>query len=155
MRRLLIVAAAAAALAGAPTAGAAGCGTAVLEDWADGKVDSAYPVRCYQDALAAMPEDMRSYTTAPDDIRRALLARIRTDRTHHGEFRGRSRYAAAPRATAREAISAAGVTTRATGIPLPLVVLAAIGIVLLLGGLGALLSRRIRAHAAPGGGPAR
>ena len=112
MRRLLIVACAAAALA-APTSAsaAAGCGTAVLKDWADGKVDRAYPVKCYQDALDAMPEDMRSYTSAPDDIKRALLARLRATRTHHGELRGRPRLATTPpRTTAREALSAAGVT---------------------------------------------
>ena len=147
---MLIVALAAAALAAPTTAGAAGgCGTAVLKAWAGGKLDRPYPVRCYQDALDAMPEDMRSYTTAPDDIRRALLARLRVTRTHHGQPGARRRaVASAPRATAREALSAAGVTTRATGIPLPLVVLAAIGLVLLLGGSGALLSRRVRAHAA-------
>src|SRR5438105_5657382 len=149
MRRLLILAVAASSLVGAPTAAAANCGTAVLKDWADGKLDRAYPVKCYQDALDAMPEDMRSYPTAPDDSRRALLARLRVTRTHHGQPGARRRaVASAPRATAREALSAAGVTTRATGIPLPLVVLAAIGLVLLLGGSGALLSRRVRAHAA-------
>jgi hypothetical protein len=156
MRRLLIVAVAAAALVAAPAAGAANCGAAVLKDWADGKLDRTYPVKCYQSALAAMPEDMRSYTTAPDDIRRALLARIRVSRTHHGKPGALPRaVASAPRATARETLSAAGVTTRATGIPLPLVVLTAIGVVLLLGGLATLLSRRLRAHAAPGGGPSR
>jgi hypothetical protein len=143
MRRLLIVAFAAAALAAPTTASAAaGCGTAVLKDWADGKLDHAYPVKCYQDALDAMPEDMRSYTTAPDDIKRALLARIRATRTHHGELRGRSRQTPAPPpTTAREALSAAGVTTRATGIPLPLIVIAAVGLVLLLAGSAGLFSR--------------
>ena len=156
MRRLLIVAVAAAALVTAPAAGAATCGTAVLKDWTDGKLDRAYPVKCYHDALAVMPEDMRSYTAAPEDIRRALLARIRATRTHHGKPGALPRaVGSAPRATAREALSAAGVTTRATGIPLPLVVLAAIGLVLLLSGSAALLSRRVRAHGAPGGGPSR
>ena len=155
MRRLLIVAVAA-ALVAAPAAGAASCGTTVLKDWTDGKLDHAYPVKCYQSALAVMPEDMRSYTAAPEDIRRALLARIRATRTHHGKPGALPRaVGSAPRATAREALSAAGVTTRATGIPLPLVVLAAIGLVLLLSGSAALLSRRVRAHGAPGGGPSR
>jgi hypothetical protein len=142
MRRLLLVAFAAASLFGVPTAGAANCGTAVLKDWADGRLDHAYPVKCYQDALDAMPEDMRSYTSAPDDIKRALLARVRASRTHHGELRGRSRHVtAAPRTTAREALSAAGVTTRATGIPLPLIVIAAVGLVLLLAGSAGLFGR--------------
>ena len=146
MRRVLLLAIAAASLVGAPTAGAAGCGTAVLKDWADGKVDRAYPVKCYQDALDAMPEDMRSYTSAPDDIKRALLARLRATRTHHGELRSRPRLATTPpRTTAREALSAAGVTTRATGIPLPLIVIAAVGLVLLLAGSAGLFGRRLRA----------
>jgi hypothetical protein len=146
MRRLLLIAIAAAALGSAPAAAAAGCGSAVLKDWADGKLDRAYPVKCYQDALDAMPEDMRSYTTASDDIKRALLARLRTTRTHHGELRGRSRHVtAAPRATAREALSAASVTAGATGIPLPLIVIAATGSVLLLAGSAGLLGRRFRA----------
>ena len=142
MRRLLLVALAAAALVGAPTAGAANCGTAVLKDWADGRLDRAYPVNCYQNALAAMPEDMRSYTTASEDIKRALLARLRGSRTHHGELRGRSRHVtAAPGTTARETLAAADVTTGATRIPLPLVVIAAIGVVLLLAGSAGLLGR--------------
>jgi hypothetical protein len=150
MRRLLLLAVAAAAFVMPATAGAANCGTAVLKDWADGKLDHAYPVRCYQAALDAMPEDMRSYTSAPDDIKRALLARLRASRTHHGELRGRSRQAAAtPRTTAREALSAAGVTTRATGIPLPLVVIAAVGFLLLLAGSAGLLNRRLRARGEP------
>jgi hypothetical protein len=142
MRRALLLAFAAASLVGAPTAGAANCGTTVLKDWADGKLDRAYPVKCYQDALDAMPEDMRSYTSAPDDIKRALLARVRATRIHHGEPRGRSRHVtAAPRTTAREALSAAGVTTQATGIPLPLIVIAAVGVALLLAGSAGLLGR--------------
>src|ERR671936_1495908 len=107
---IALAAACAAFAAAAPsaTAAASGCGNAVLRDWADGKLDRVYPVRCYQDALDRMPEDMRSYTSAPDDIRRALLARLRTMRTHHGELRGRPRHATAlPRAPKREALSAA------------------------------------------------
>jgi hypothetical protein len=147
MRRLLIVAAVAAALVVAPAAGAANCGAAVLRDWADGKLSRAYPVNCYQAALDAMPEDMRSYTTAPDDIKRALLARIRASRTHHGKPGARPRaVASSSRAPAREALSAASVATGATGIPLPLIVIAAIGFVLVLGGSATLLSRRLRAR---------
>jgi hypothetical protein len=144
MRRLLILALAGAALATAPASMAAtGCGPAVLKDWADGKLDRTYPVKCYHDALDAMPEDMRSYTTASDDIQRALLARLRATRTHHGALRGRAarKVMAAPRTTAREALSAAGVTTRATGIPLPLIVIAVVGLALLLAGSAGLLGR--------------
>src|ERR687887_1691985 len=124
MRWMLIIALAACAVtfaAGAPAATKPGCGVAVLKDWADGKLDHRYPVRCYQDALNRMPEDMRSYTAAPDDIQRALLARLRQGRTNGaGDRQSGAR---------REALSA-GVdeVARSTGIPRPLVALGVIGI---------------------------
>ena len=146
MRRMLILAVVAASLGVVSPAAAAKCGTAILRDWSDGKLDRTYPVRCYQDALDAMPEDMRSYTNAPDDIRRALLARLRVTRMHHGELQGRSRHlASAARAPARQALSAAALeSTHSTRIPLPLVVLAAVGLLLVMGGSAGLIGRRLR-----------
>lgn len=48
------------------------CGQAVIEDWADGRIDGTYPAPCYVAALGALPEDVRAYTTAKDDISREL-----------------------------------------------------------------------------------
>jgi hypothetical protein len=169
MRRTLVIAVAAwaatLAVTGVSAAATSGCAVAVLNDWSDGKIDHQYPVRCYQDALNRMPEDMRSYTTAPEDIQRALLDRLRTARTHHGAFRSASarslkpkdRVAASatrkPRPTnqglVREALAAAGAGgARSTGIPLPLVVLGAIGLLLIMGGSAGVLGRRFRTHPA-------
>jgi hypothetical protein len=174
MRRVLVIAvvawAATYTATSAPAATRSGCGAAVLKDWADGKLDHRYPIRCYQDALNRMPEDMRSYTTAPDDIQRALLAQLRTGRAHHGLFRGGAKQApkhharaAAPTTTpsnrrassptpqgpVREALAAASAEgSRATVIPLPLVILGAIGLLLLMGGSAGALGRRLRAHPA-------
>ena len=50
------------------------CGKAVLSDWADGRIDSNYPDPCYQAAIAGLPEDLRAYSTARDDIARALYS---------------------------------------------------------------------------------
>jgi hypothetical protein len=50
------------------------CGKAVLTDWADGRIDRIYPDPCYQAAIDTMPEDLRAYTTAKDDISRALYS---------------------------------------------------------------------------------
>ena len=50
------------------------CGKAVLTDWADGRLDRTYPDTCYQAAIETMPEDLRAYTTAKDDISRALYS---------------------------------------------------------------------------------
>jgi len=50
------------------------CGSAVVEDWSDGRIDGTYPQPCYLAAIDALPEDLRAYSTAHDDIARALNA---------------------------------------------------------------------------------
>jgi hypothetical protein len=65
------------ALAITGTAGAAqSCGSRVLADWRDGRLDGTYPLACYRQALAELPEDVRVYSTAQADITRALQARL-------------------------------------------------------------------------------
>jgi hypothetical protein len=51
------------------------CGDAVLRDWADGAIDRGYSADCYLAAIDGLPEDVRTYTSAEDDITRALQAR--------------------------------------------------------------------------------
>ena len=51
------------------------CGQAVISDWADdGSIERTYQAPCYQAALDALPEDLRAYTTAAEDISRALAS---------------------------------------------------------------------------------
>jgi hypothetical protein len=69
---LAVIAAASALLASPSPALAASCGSAVLSDWSDGRIDREYPVACYRAALSQMPEDLRVYGTARSDIARAL-----------------------------------------------------------------------------------
>jgi hypothetical protein len=51
------------------------CASALLSDWRDGRIDGTYSVDCYRTALAQLPEDLRIYSSAETDIKRALLAR--------------------------------------------------------------------------------
>ena len=51
------------------------CVSALLGDWRDGRIDGTYSVSCYQTALAQLPEDLRIYSSAETDIKRAMLAR--------------------------------------------------------------------------------
>ncbi len=51
------------------------CGKAVLSDWADGRIDKIYPGPCYLAAIEVLPEDVRAYTSAKDDISRELQTR--------------------------------------------------------------------------------
>lgn len=54
------------------------CADAVLRDWTAGTlVGGAYPSDCYEAAIDALPEDLRAYTTAADDIRRAQISASR------------------------------------------------------------------------------
>lgn len=80
MLRLLALLAAlsAAALAGlaGPSAAAAPCWKELINDWLDGRIDHVYPVRCYREALRHLPTDIEQYSSARDDINRALAARI-------------------------------------------------------------------------------
>ncbi len=50
------------------------CGKAVLTDWADGGIDETYPGPCYLAAIEDLPEDVRAYSSAKDDISRELQA---------------------------------------------------------------------------------
>jgi hypothetical protein len=52
-----------------------GCVSALLGDWRDGSIDGTYSVACYQAALEQLPEDLRIYSSAESDIKRAMLAR--------------------------------------------------------------------------------
>ena len=57
-----------------PTTAAAAtpCWKALLNDWYDGRIDNTYPIHCYQDALKHLPADVQTYSSAHDDILRAL-----------------------------------------------------------------------------------
>jgi hypothetical protein len=80
-----------AALSAAQPAGATpACATRLLSDWRDGRIDRVYPVECYREALANLPEDLRIYSSAESDITRALQARLESRSepvgagSHHG-----------------------------------------------------------------------
>jgi len=66
---------AAAAFCG-PAAGATDCSAQLLSDWRDGRIDGTYPVHCYREALAKLPEDLQVYSTAESDLTRALQAQL-------------------------------------------------------------------------------
>jgi hypothetical protein len=63
-----------------PAAAEPSCASLVLSDWQDGRLDGTYPVSCYRQALAQLPEDVRVYSSAQSDITRALQARLGTPR---------------------------------------------------------------------------
>lgn len=77
---LLIVLAAASFGAGvaAPQADAATpCWKRLINDWYDGRIDRTYPASCYRQAIKNLPEDVDAYSTAREDLERALLSAAR------------------------------------------------------------------------------
>src|SRR5256885_15608153 len=81
LKAAVVAAIAAFALAGAglraPTAEAATpCWKALLNDWYDGRIDQTYARHCYDDALKHLPADVQTYSSAKDDILRALQSAI-------------------------------------------------------------------------------
>jgi len=48
------------------------CWKTLLNDWYDGRIDNTYPIHCYRDALHHLPKDVQEYSSAHDDILRAL-----------------------------------------------------------------------------------
>jgi len=98
---------------------AVACRDRVIADWSDnGRVDKTYPLACYRDAVTHLPEDLRTYSSAPDDIRQALTEQRSLER--HTQ-----RVAAPHRAPA-------AVAAPSNGIPLAVVVPAFAGLLALL-----------------------
>jgi hypothetical protein len=82
---------------------AAPCWQRVLDDWRDGRIDGAYSVHCYRDALSHLPEDLRVYGTAEADIQRALTRELAE---HSAQAHRRTPAVATPRrpeATSKDA----------------------------------------------------
>jgi len=81
---LLVASAFVAATVHAPAALAATpCWKTLLNDWYDGRIDQSYSVHCYHDALKHLPSDVQTYSSAHDDILRALQTAIAKQKKGH------------------------------------------------------------------------
>ena len=139
------------------------CWERVIDDWlANGTITGTYKVSCYQQALKHVPEDLRDYSNISDAIAAAMQSRIRGNgpgnggtSTSTGSGSGnptnpsnpntaRKLSAAPPRSYYRKAIDNLG-TTSADSLPIPLIVLAALGTLLLLSAAGLAGAKRYRA----------
>jgi hypothetical protein len=149
------------------TAATTPCWKQVINDWYDGRIDNVYPVHCYQEAISRLPEDVDTYSSAKDEISRAMLASIRHDRDGTSGVAGDS--FGGPSAAGPEGPGGGeapgGIITRllealgpsnADSVPLPLLILAGIA-VLLLGAAGAsFVAKRVQARRmVPATAPAR
>jgi hypothetical protein len=164
---LLALVAGLAAAAVRPTpAAAAGkpCWEQVIDDWLDnGTIDKQYKASCYQQALKHVPEDLRDYSNITDAISAALSAKLRGDSgngdnpsggggggTNSGSDnsvagKNRTPQGVPAKSYYRRAIDNLG-TTKANSLPIPLLVLAALGALLLISAGGLAASKRVKAR---------
>lgn len=110
----------------APAHAAQSCADAVVSDWSDGRIDKRYAPHCYGEAIEALPEDVRAYSTAEEDIAVALGARIRELRAH------------------RDSDDAGGSAVAAGPVPIALLSGAGIALALGLAGLARFVAPRLR-----------
>ncbi len=61
-----------------PAAAAKPCWRNLIDDWYDGRIDKVYPADCYREAMKHAGEDVKTYSSLPADLTRALQSAIRT-----------------------------------------------------------------------------
>ena len=170
-------------LVGAPTAAAKeGCWLDVVNDWYDnGRVDKTYALSCYQEAMDNLPDDVEIYSSAKEDISRALQQAVRRPKPSKDRA-GRSEGERDP-GTAAPVVKKKGgggddgpidsgnvVSDRDKGgvlptaieklgpdsadsAPLPLIVLAALSLLFLAAGAISFITRRVQARRVPVAAP--
>ena len=153
-------------------AAATPCWKSVLNDWSNGRAIGTYPLHCYRDAIRRLPEDLRDYSSASDDIEAALQAQIakrnvripqispsgssgstgngsstkkQTTKTPEGTIRAADGADLPSRSAYRKAIDNLG-TSNADAVPVPLLVLASLGAFLLLLAAAMAATKRVRTH---------
>jgi hypothetical protein len=160
---LAVFACALTALALPSAALASKCGDQVLADWADnGQVDRTYALHCYQDAIDSIPADIRDYANAEEVISRALAAQANNNGGNNGggtgsgsggsvgtgggsasEQPGREPAGPVEPSPGGPEVTPAVDASDASSVPIPLLLLAAMSLLLLgAGGLGYLSRRR-------------
>jgi hypothetical protein len=154
------------AIAAPPAGAATPCWKRLINDWYDGRIDGAYPVACYHAAIDNLPEDVAIYASAREDIERELLAAIsrnggvepdlvepsgNPDSGRDGEGSG------AGGGGSNDDDDDGGVfgqvldelgPSNADSIPLPLLILAGLGLLLLAAAAVSYGARRLQAHRA-------
>jgi hypothetical protein len=153
---VLVAALAALALgfAAPPAAAQTPCWRQVIDDWVDNdRIDRTYALHCYREAIAHVPEDLSVYTGIVEDITSARQQATRNVRTPQ------SATPPPPSATPKAGKPDRALFTRGFDklgarnvdtVPLPLLILAALSLLLISAGAAGLVSRRLRTRKVPG-----
>jgi len=139
-----------------PAAAAASCGREVINDWYDnGRVDGSYALNCYDDAIDSLPRDVRDYSSAKEDIERALQAKLRgepappatTDPSPDDEEPGGSPPGTPPGTGGTDGPEVTPpLGDSASSVPIPLLILAGLALLLVAGGSAGYVIRRLQSR---------
>jgi hypothetical protein len=158
---LVCAALAASAVHVQPAAAATPCWKTLLNDWYDGRIDQTYPKHCYTDALNHLPADVSTYSSAHDDIERALQSAIAKQKQAGGKVGPNTLIPAQKPKPGQTTTTGHGGKKKDTGLtgladklnpgsatalPLPLLVLGGLALVLVAAGGAGLLAKRLQAR---------
>ncbi|HEV7641937.1 MAG TPA: hypothetical protein VGO39_13810 [Gaiellaceae bacterium] len=143
------------------------CWKVLLNDWYDGRIDGSYAQHCYTDALKHLPADVSTYSSAHDDILRALQSAIAKQHAA-GKSVGPNTVikppAGGPKGGGTAPGAGTGTDTTATGrdkpggladklnpgspssLPVPLLILGGLALLLVAAGGAGLVAKRIQAR---------
>lgn len=133
------------------------CWKTLLNDWYDGRIDNVYPIPCYQDTIKHLPTDIRVYSSAREDIQRALQLAIAHEKnpkaplptiTAAGSGAGSKGATSSPGRPKPSGPIPSAINDSspggATSFPLPLIILGGLAIFLLAAGAVGLIIRRMQ-----------
>jgi polyhydroxyalkanoate synthesis regulator phasin len=162
---MLMAMGALAAIGTAPAEAAKPCWERLMDDWiADGRIDGTYSRKCMEEARKNLPEDVRAYSDIEEKIDSAIQNVSRsvqgggggsgadpptsgTPRNDEGEPQPRPTGTGPRNESPIQSVLAKG-TTDADSIPLPLIVLAALALLLMAAGAAGLVARKLQARRA-------
>jgi hypothetical protein len=128
------------------------CWRMIQDEWvANRPISTTYPLSCYREAIAHVPEDLKVYSSIEEDIlaARQLAARgVRTlqNRNQPGEAERRRDPDAGLFTQGFDKLG----PNNADSMPLPLLILGGLALLLIAAGAAGLVSRRFRTRRVPG-----
>ena len=114
---LVTAAFAGSAVRAAPAQAATPCWKLLLNDWYDGRIDQTYAVHCYKDALKHLPSDVQTYSSAHDDILRALQSAITKQKSEHKNVSNNTLVPPEQSGSGRAGLGGSGGAARAAAAP--------------------------------------
>jgi hypothetical protein len=130
------------------------CWRQIQNEWVNNqRIATTYPLHCYREAIAHVPEDLRQYSSIEEDILAARQLAARQGRTLQGRQ--------SPQQSSTGAQHDPDLTLftkgfdklgpdNADSMPLPLLILAGLSLLLIAAGAAGLVTRRLKARKVPG-----